>query len=91
LFLNAEFGDVFRKVMSLIRKTPSFQKGDLIRLKDAAEIIGCDASSLRKGDIGDGMILPIKLGDTKTAPLVVRKADVDKFIAHRIAIAERSK
>jgi hypothetical protein len=72
--------------MSLIRKSPTFKKGDLIRLKDAAEIICCDAESIRTGRIGNFTL--IRLNDSKTSPIVVKKAEVDKFLAERIARAE---
>lgn len=74
--------------MSLIRRntTPSFRKGDLIRLKDAAEIICCDSESIRTGKIGNFTL--IKLNDGKTAPIVVKKSEVDAFLAERIRLAE---
>lgn len=64
--------------MSLIRRKPSLAKGQLLKLKEVAEILNCDHETIRRGTVGNFKL--IRLSDKQTAPLYVRRDDVEKFM-----------
>ncbi len=79
--------------MSLIRKKQqtSEPRPTLITLREAAEMLRLDESTIRKGRAGTDVLTKVRLGTSKRARIRLDRNEVEAYIASMFENARRQK